>query len=36
MIYYFYQKGLKNPVKLPSGGVMACDFTVFVYCTVTW
>jgi hypothetical protein len=36
MLFYFYQTGLKNPVKVPSGGVISCDCTVFVYWTVTW
>jgi len=34
MIFYFYQAGLKNSVNVSSGGVMACDCTVFVYQTV--
>jgi hypothetical protein len=35
VIFYFNQMGLKNPVKLPSGGAVTRDCTVFVYRTVT-
>ena len=31
IIICFYQTGLKNPLKVPSDGVMACDCSVFVY-----
>jgi len=35
VIFYFYQTGLKNSIKVPSGGAMARDCTVSVYRTVT-